>query len=132
VETAAEAGLMPPETSIAPHPQWVMESVPVTGLRRIIGERMATSVHTTARVTLVTEADATTLVEAREGFKAAVTEEWSFAPGYNDLLGIIVARALREFPYMNARLSADGETIVRLPASTWVWRWTPSVVWWCP
>jgi pyruvate dehydrogenase E2 component (dihydrolipoamide acetyltransferase) len=91
------------------------ESVPLTGLRRIIAERMAASAHTTARVTVVTEADATAFVEAREQLKAHVADEWGFAPGYNDLLGIIVARALREFPYMNARLSADGQAIERLP-----------------
>jgi len=92
------------------------EVVPLKGLRRIIAERMAASVHTAARVTLVTEADATAFVEARERLKATVADEWGFAPGYNDLLGIIVARALREFPYMNARLSADGQAIERLPA----------------
>jgi pyruvate dehydrogenase E2 component (dihydrolipoyllysine-residue acetyltransferase) len=97
------------------------ESVPVTGLRRIIAERMAASHHTTARVTLVTETDATAFVEAREQIKTAVEAEWGFAPGYNDLLGVIVARALREFPYMNARLSPDpqsgtgGQVIERLP-----------------
>ena len=92
-----------------------VESVPLTGLRRIIAERMAASAQATARVTLVTEADATAFVEAREQLKADVADEWGFAPGYNDLLGIIVARALREFPYMNARLSADGQAIERLP-----------------
>ncbi|MBL7063784.1 MAG: 2-oxo acid dehydrogenase subunit E2 [Anaerolineae bacterium] len=91
-----------------------VESVPLTGLRRIIAERMAASVQATARVTLVTEADATAFVEAREQLKASVADEWGFAPGYNDLLGIIVTRALREFPYMNARLSADGQAIERL------------------
>jgi len=65
-------------------------------------------------VTLVTEADATAFVAAREQLKATVSDEWGFAPGYNDLLGLIVSRALREFPYMNARLSADGTTIERL------------------
>lgn len=93
----------------------VAESVPVVGLRRIIAERMAASHSQTARVTLITEADATGFVEAREQLKAAVTEEWGFAPGYNDLLGLVVARALREFPYMNARLSESGEFIERLP-----------------
>ncbi len=93
----------------------VIASAPLIGLRRVIAERMAASVHATARVTLVTEADATALVEAREGLKASVTEAWGFAPGYNDLLALIVARALREFPYMNARLSADGQAIERLP-----------------
>ena len=99
------------------------ESIPVAGLRRIIAERMAASHQTTARVTLVTEVDATAFAEGREQLKAAVESEWGFAPGYNDLLGFIVARALREFPYMNARLSADpgpagrdfSQTIERLP-----------------
>jgi pyruvate dehydrogenase E2 component (dihydrolipoamide acetyltransferase) len=85
----------------------VLERVPLAGPRRIIAERMATSVHTTARVTLVTEVDATEFVNMRERLKARVTEDWGFAPGYNDLLAKVVATALRQFPYMNARLTAD-------------------------
>ena len=107
--TAAAQPVLPAEKS-------AVESVPLTGLRRIIAERMATSARETARVTLVTEADATAFVEAREQLKADVADEWDFAPGYNDLLGLIVARALREFPHMNARLSADGQAIERLSA----------------
>ncbi|MFC2046380.1 2-oxo acid dehydrogenase subunit E2 [Chloroflexota bacterium] len=97
-------------------PALAVETEALTGLRRIIAERMAASHAETAHVTLVTEADATAFVEAREELKAAVTEEWGFAPGYNDLLGLMVARALREFPYMNARLDADETSILRLPA----------------
>ncbi len=85
----------------------VAERIPLKGVRSIIAERMATSVHTTARVTLFLEADATELVAARERLKAKVAEEWGFAPGYNDLLAKIVAAGLRKFPYMNARLAAD-------------------------
>ena len=87
----------------------------MTGLRGIIAERMSASHAETAPVTLVTEADATELVKVRDGLKATVSEEWGFAPGYNDLLGLIVARALGEFPYMNARLSRDRKAIERLP-----------------
>jgi pyruvate dehydrogenase E2 component (dihydrolipoamide acetyltransferase) len=115
VEAAAQPAITPPAAPVAPTEETAVDSTPLTGLRRIIAERMATSVHTTARVTLATEADATALVEAREGLKATVTEGWGFAPGYNDLLAIMAARALREFPYMNARLSADGQTIERVP-----------------
>jgi pyruvate dehydrogenase E2 component (dihydrolipoamide acetyltransferase) len=60
---------------------------------------------------LVTEVDATELVILREQLKARFTEPWGFAPGYNDLLAIMVANALRQFPYMNARLSAEGDAI---------------------
>ena len=72
---------------------------------------MAESVHTTARVTLVTEVDATELVALREQLKARYQKDWGFAPGYNDLLAMIVSNALRQFPYMNARFSADGQAI---------------------
>jgi len=53
------------------------------------------------------EVDATELVSLRERLKARVTEEWGFAPGYNDLIAKVVAVSLRKFPYMNARLAAD-------------------------
>jgi pyruvate dehydrogenase E2 component (dihydrolipoamide acetyltransferase) len=89
----------------------VLERVPLRGVRGVIARRMAESVHTTARVTLVTEVDANEFVALRERLKARVTEKWGFAPGYNDLLAMIVAHALREFPQMNARLSVDGEAI---------------------
>jgi pyruvate dehydrogenase E2 component (dihydrolipoamide acetyltransferase) len=85
----------------------VIERIPLKGVRGIIAERMGNSVHTTARVTLVMEVDATEFVSARERLKSKVTEAWGFAPGYNDLLAKIVAVALRRFPYMNARLAPD-------------------------
>jgi pyruvate dehydrogenase E2 component (dihydrolipoamide acetyltransferase) len=85
----------------------VLERIPLKGVRAVIAQRMAASVHTTARVTLVSEVDATHFVEMRERLKQQVAEEWGFAPGYNDLLAKIVANALRKFPYMNARLTED-------------------------
>jgi pyruvate dehydrogenase E2 component (dihydrolipoamide acetyltransferase) len=85
----------------------VAERLPLKGVRAIIADRMGTSVHTTARVTLVSEVDATEFVAMRERLKAKVSEEWGFAPGYNDLLALVVAKALRKFPYMNARLAPD-------------------------
>ncbi|MFN8459770.1 MAG: 2-oxo acid dehydrogenase subunit E2, partial [Anaerolineae bacterium] len=72
--------------------------------------------HTTARVTMVTEVDATEFVALRERLKAKYGQEWGFAPGYNDLLVLVVADALRKFPYMNARMSAAGDAIEHLAA----------------
>jgi pyruvate dehydrogenase E2 component (dihydrolipoamide acetyltransferase) len=114
--TKADVEAVLPVGSPPPVAEPIVGSVPLAGIRGIIADRMATSVHTTARVTLVTEVDATAFVEAREQLKADVTQDWGFAPGYNDLLGIIIARALREFPYMNARLNAEGTAIERLSA----------------
>jgi len=110
---AAETGEKPTVVSAIPSaavPE-VLSRIPLKGVRGIIAERMGSSVHTTARVTLLMEVDATELVAVRERLKAKVAEEWGFAPAYNDLLAKIIATALVKFPYMNARLASDGEAI---------------------
>ncbi len=86
---------------------------PLAGVRAVIAERMATAAHTTAPVTLQCVVDATELVALRTRLQEAFAEELGFAIGYNDLLAYIVARCLVAYPYMNARLDADG--IRRLP-----------------
>jgi pyruvate dehydrogenase E2 component (dihydrolipoamide acetyltransferase) len=86
--------------------------LPLTGVRKIICERMASSVHTSARVTLLMEVDATELVTWREKLKALYAETWGFNPGYNELLAKIVATALRKYPYMNARLTTEAIELV--------------------
>jgi pyruvate dehydrogenase E2 component (dihydrolipoamide acetyltransferase) len=105
--SAAAAAAVQLPTAIKLPPAEVRATVPLSGLRGIIAERMSFSAHTTARVSLVTEVDATAFVEARTKLRESVTDEWGFAPGYTDLLAVIVARALREYPYMNARLNGD-------------------------
>jgi pyruvate dehydrogenase E2 component (dihydrolipoamide acetyltransferase) len=87
--------------------QTVSGSIPFTGIRKIIADRMAQSVHTGARVTLVMDVDATDFVAARERMKAKYAKAWGFAPGYNDLLAKIVAQALVKFSYMNAQLHGE-------------------------
>ena len=85
----------------------VISRIPLKGIRALIAERMSASVHTSARFTLFIEADASKLVQLREALKARVEKNWGFAPSYNDLMAKIAARALRKFPYVNARLAAD-------------------------
>ncbi len=88
--------------------------VPLTGLRGIIARRMAESHRTTAPVTLTLEADATALVDLREQLKTALAEELGFNIGYNDLMIKIVARALKDIPYMNVRLVEEsGQAEIR-------------------
>ena len=110
--------LAPPLAPTPPAPPALAEAVeaiaevPLTGVRAVIARRMGESHRTTAPVTLTTEADATAFVELRERLKAGLAAELGFDIGYNDLLIRLVAHALRQFPYMNARL--DGETIRHL------------------
>jgi pyruvate dehydrogenase E2 component (dihydrolipoamide acetyltransferase) len=81
----------------------VASTTPLTGVRKIVSEGMATSVHTTARVTLFREVDVTEFVRLRQRFK-----EQGASISYNDILAQICAVALREHPEANARLG-NGE-----------------------
>ncbi len=92
-------------------PNNIIETKPIEGIQKIIFDRMQTSDKFTARVTLISEVDATELVRIREKIKAEKQRDWGVKVGYNELLGMIVARALREYPYMNARLSEVGDQI---------------------
>jgi len=85
---------------------------PIPNVRRIIADRMATSAHTTASVTLTTEVDATELVQLRKQLKTQAGNQ--VVPAYTDLLAKLVAHALVEHPMLNARF--DGSDIVQSEA----------------
>jgi pyruvate dehydrogenase E2 component (dihydrolipoamide acetyltransferase) len=103
-EKAAAASSAP----VIPMPEMeVADRLPLKGVRGVIAERMAASAHTTARVTLLMDVDATKFTALREKLKVEKEAEWGFKPGYNELLAKVSACALRRFPYMNARLNGD-------------------------
>lgn len=81
---------------------------PMSGMRRTIGRRMRESWQVTAPVTLTTEAIAGELVKIRTQFKADAAAP--FIPSYNALLAQLTAKALTEYPALNA--SIDGDEIV--------------------
>jgi pyruvate dehydrogenase E2 component (dihydrolipoamide acetyltransferase) len=77
--------------------------VPLESVHGIVSQRMAESAHTTARVTLIREADASALVAVRGRLK-----NQDIQVAYNDLLITMCAVALREHPEANARLTERG------------------------
>lgn len=81
-------------------------TIPFTGMRQIIAERMTESLRTMAQLTISTEADVTELVRARETLKK------DFDLTYTDLIIKAVAKALRQHPNLNSSLV--GEEIVLL------------------
>lgn len=83
--------------------------IPIEGVRATIADRMSSSQQQTAQVTLFTEVDATSLVNLRQAYKRVASSADVKVPSYNALLIIIVAKALREHPRMNAR--QEGEVI---------------------
>ena len=70
-----------------------IKTVPLTSIRGIVSERMATSSRATARVTLFRTVDVTALIDLRQRFKAQEIQV-----SYNDILVRICATALREHP----------------------------------
>jgi pyruvate dehydrogenase E2 component (dihydrolipoamide acetyltransferase) len=88
----------------------VGEVVPLTGLRKIIADRMTLSVSTMAQVTLTTEVDVTELLSLRE----SLVSEWRphrMRPLDLDLIIAAVAGALSEHPRLNAHL-VDGDVLL--------------------
>lgn len=76
----------------------------LTGLRRVIAERLSEGWRERPQVTLTTEADATNLVMLRR----QLIEEMGEKISYDAILVMLVARALGEHPYMNAMLTEKG------------------------
>lgn len=81
----------------------ILDEHKIDGIRKIIAERMHASSQVTAPVTLVMDVDVTRLVELREIFKNETASQK--APGYNEIIAKVCALALRQFPFMNARIS---------------------------
>jgi len=105
---SAEVAAPPPAPAAGPARPEPGELRPLAGVRAIIADRMARSAHTTAPVTLQMRVDATELVAVRERLKEALAPRLGFHVGYNDLLAVMVARCLVEYPYMNVRLEEGG------------------------
>ena len=80
----------------------LLETIPMRSVRAVIANRMHQSHSQTAPVTLTAEADATALVALRTQLAAD-----GVSASYNDFLLRILARALAEYPRMNASLLGD-------------------------
>lgn len=75
--------------------------IPLSPMRAAIAHRMEESLHNSAQLTLVSEADVTELVEIREKLKKV------FHVTYTDLVIKAAALSLQEHPYLNARLVGE-------------------------
>lgn len=82
--------------------------VPHSRIRQITAQRMAESAHTTAPVTLTTEADATELVAFREQLRSSYARRGLAVPSYNDIYVKLTAAALQEHPTLNSSWGDEG------------------------
>ncbi len=83
------------------------EVVKVTGVRKVIAERMLASLQTTAQLTLNASADARGLQALRARFKGSDPAFGLQGVTINDLLLLAVARTLPEHPDLNAHFQGD-------------------------
>jgi pyruvate dehydrogenase E2 component (dihydrolipoamide acetyltransferase) len=99
-----EAAIAAREVAAGPSPaiRTAGEARPITQIRRVIAQRMVEGVHTTAPVTLNTEADATELVTLREQLKATLALRDKVVPSYNDLIIKLTGVVLQEHPLLNS------------------------------
>lgn len=78
------------------------ESIPFSGIRKVIAERMMQSLHGMAQANHRMKVDMTELVKLREQLKAS-----KIKVSYTDILVRIVAKALADFPILNSTLAGD-------------------------
>jgi len=100
------------EIPVPPRPEAIAAVVPMQGVRAITASRMHDSHRNTAPVTLMVEADASALTVWRDRLNSEHKDGLGHSIGFNDLLIHVVAEALRQFPYMNARLDVDAISLL--------------------
>jgi pyruvate dehydrogenase E2 component (dihydrolipoamide acetyltransferase) len=85
--------------------------VPLVGMRKVVAERMSLSANTMAMVTLNSELNVTPLVDYREKLKKTEKIK-SDIPGINAIIIALTAKALKEFPYLNASFTDQGIRLI--------------------
>ena len=79
----------------------------ITGVRKVISERMQRSLLETAQLTLTASVNAEKLLSLRERFKESSNVAGFSAVTVNDLLLFAVARTLPEFPNINSVVKSN-------------------------
>ena len=113
--TPAEAGeklVLPPvgeeKLRSVPSPESNDQLVKLSGMRKIIAQKMLTSKVEAAQTYMVISVDATKLLETREKLKAATEKSAGVRLTITDILMKITASAIAAHPVINTRWSTDG------------------------
>lgn len=84
-----------------------VKKIPVEGVRKIISERMATSLQSTAQLTINTSVDVSNLLACRKSLKSDPQMKRLRKININDFLLYIVANIFPKFKNMNAHFRKD-------------------------
>lgn len=100
-----------PTTGAAPSPIANAEGdirIPITGLRKIVAERMTASRRDVPEATIWLDVDATELLAAKEQLQKSTGDRWSL----NALLARFVVAGLKQWPILNSSVDmAAGEIV---------------------
>lgn len=114
VEAAAPAPGTAPVASAVPAADAVPADgdviVPLTGIRKVIADKLSRSRREIPEVTIWVDADATALLETRAAINAATPAE---PVSILALLARICLSGLRRFPQLNARVDSGAQRIVQ-------------------
>jgi 2-oxoglutarate dehydrogenase E2 component (dihydrolipoamide succinyltransferase) len=91
-------------------PSGGVEIIKMDTMRKAIAEHMVRSIHTSAHVGSVTEADVTKIVAYREKHKVDFEKRQRFKLTFTPFFVEVVVRALKDFPLVNC--SIDGDSIL--------------------
>lgn len=81
--------------------------IPVSGVRKIIAQRMAESLSSTAQLTLHSSADASALLSYRKKLKASPEDIGLSSITINDLVLFAISRTLPRYPRLNSHFLGD-------------------------
>ena len=115
---AAGAPAVPPPGPAAPRPSppdGDVQRIPIRGLRRVIADHMAASVHTAAHFTYVEEIDVSELVRLRERMTKHV-EKQGVRLSYLPFLVKAIVAGLRAHPRLNATVDDARNELVVYPS----------------
>jgi pyruvate dehydrogenase E2 component (dihydrolipoamide acetyltransferase) len=104
---ARPAAGLPAAAALNALPSGSVQEIRVTGVRRLIAERMLASLTTTAQLTLNASADARALQELRARFKESPEAMGLRNVTINDMVLFAVSRALARHPDLNAHFAGD-------------------------
>ena len=83
--------------------------IPLTGVRRLIAEKMSASRREIPEATIWLDVDATALIDAKRYLQESTGERWSV----NALLARFVVAALKRYPILNSSVDVEAGAIVQ-------------------
>lgn len=105
-EADVQATIQQAETAATPAKRTILQKIPLVGRRKLIAQRMLSSLTSTAQLTLTREVDASELVDFRQCLLDRA-DELGVRVSYDALFVKALASALSEEPMLNAVIEGD-------------------------